>query len=182
MKRLITILTILATGVAGAMAQQAVAVLTHAGTTKTFDGYTALQDAYKEAASGDLITLSSGTFASVATIDKALTIRGAGMEYDSIYHTQATILEGDFTLALPDTETGRFQLEGVYNNYVIYYNYIQRNPQFVKCRLNAVTWAGYTKLGTDYSGQLIDASFFQCRIIGTIELMEKSRVSETGNP
>ena len=111
MKRLIILLAILATGVAGAMAQQAVAVLTHAGNTKTFDGYTALQDAYKEAASGDLITLSSGTFGSVATIEKAITIRGAGMEYDSIYHTQATILSGDITLNLPETESGHFTLE-----------------------------------------------------------------------
>ena len=176
MKRLISILAILAAGVAGAMAQQAVAVLTHDGTSKTFNGYTALQDAYA-ASAGDLITLSSGTFASIATIEKALTIRGAGMEYDSIYHTQATILEGDFTLALPDTETGRFQLEGIYHGGTIFYNYVQKNPQFIKCRLGSITGTSYTVLGTDYSSQIVNANFFHCRISADLICYANSSIS-----
>ena len=177
MKRLIFILAILATGVASAMAQQAVAVLTHAGTTKTFDGYTALQDAYKEAASGDLITLSSGTFASVATIEKALTIRGAGMEYDSIYHTQATILEGDITLDVPQSESGHFQLEGIWHDNVFYYTHVQNNPQFTKCRLKSFKYAQYSELGSNYIGRVVNAHFFQCKIVFNLDCQENCSIS-----
>lgn len=177
MKRLIIILAILATGVASAMAQQAVAVLTHGTTTKTFDGFTALQDAYKEAASGDLITLSSGTFGSVATIEKAITIRGAGMEYDSIYHTQATILSGDITLDLPETETGRFQLEGIYHDNIVYYSHVQKKPQFIKCRLRGFLTTKYTELGTDYMSRVIDAYFFHCRVARAIDCWDNCSIS-----
>lgn len=177
MKRLISILAILAAGVAGAMAQQAVAVLTHDGTSKTYQGYTALQDAYAASASGDLITLSSGTFASIATIEKALTIRGAGMEYDSIYHTQATILQGDFTLALPETETGRFQLEGIYHDNTLYYKYNLQNPQFVKCRFAGITDTNYEKLGTTYTSTMKNANFFHCKIVSYIDCSDNSSIS-----
>ena len=177
MKRLILILAILATGVAGAMAQQAVAVLTHAGTTKTFDGFTALQDAYAEAASGDLITLSSGTFGSIATIEKAITIRGAGMEYDSIYHTQATILSGNITLNLPETESGHFTLEGIYHNNLFYYSHVQKNPHFIKCRLWDFLCSDYEVLGTRYTSRVIDAYFLQCRVVAAIDCWDDCSIS-----
>ena len=47
-------------------------MLTHGTTTKTFSGYNALRNAYKEAASGDLITLSSGSFRAVDTVKVAV--------------------------------------------------------------------------------------------------------------
>lgn len=176
-KRLFFTLVLLTTGVFGAMAQQTLAVLTHGGTTKTFDGYNALQDAYAEASSGDLITLSSGTFGSITTIEKAITIRGAGLAYDEDYHSQPTIISGNMTLALPATETGRVLIEGIFHNDILYYKEGQKNPQFVKCRLFDVDRLEYTELGTKKYGKMTGAHFLQCKIVKRIKLNENSSAS-----
>ena len=176
-KRLFFTLVLLTTGVFGAMAQQTLAVLTHGTTTKTFDGYNALQDAYAEASSGDLITLSSGTFGSITTIEKAITIRGAGMAYDEDYHSQPTIISGNMTLALPATETGRVLIEGIFHNDILYYKEGQKNPQFVKCRLGSVDRLEYIDLGTRTYGKMTGAHFLQCKIVKGIRLNVKSSAS-----
>ena len=160
-----------------AMAQQAVAVLTHDGTSKTFNGYTALQDAYAASASGDLITLSSGTFGSISTVGKAITIRGAGMAYDSIYNTQPTIISGNIILNIPDTETMQFLMEGVFHNDIVYYKHTQHKPQFVKCRLYDVDRLEYTELGTKETGKMVDANFLQCKIVCNFRLNKNSSAS-----
>ena len=114
MKKLMLILVALLASSAIATAQEALAVLTHGGTTKTFTGYYALRNAYGSAADGDLITLSSGTFGAT-NIAKTVTIRGAGMRYDPTYDMQPTILDGDFSLVVPDSSTGTVQIEGIYH-------------------------------------------------------------------
>lgn len=58
------------------------ATLNHEGTISTFYGARALQQAHQAAASGDVITLSSGTF-QAENITKAVTVRGAGMDVTS---------------------------------------------------------------------------------------------------
>lgn len=160
-----------------AKAQQAVAVLTHEGTSKTFSGYNALQNAYKEAAHGDLITLSSGTFGAVETIEKAVKIRGAGMEADTVYHTSPTILVGDIILNIQDAGDNHFRLEGIYNNNVIYYMKDQSAPEFIKCRLNTITKGNYEELGQTYYGKVINAMIFHSRILGYIACTEGSTIT-----
>lgn len=166
MKKLMLILVALLASSAIATAQEALAVLTHGGTTKTFTGYYALRNAYGSAADGDLITLSSGTFGAT-NIAKTVTIRGAGMRYDPTYDMQPTILDGDFSLVVPDSSTGTVQIEGIYHTGVIYYNnYAQRSPKFIKCRLYKF-WPG-TYTGSDgksYTGTIKDAQFLHCRIV-----------------
>lgn len=152
-----------------AKAQQAVAVLTHEGTSKTFSGYNALQNAYKEAAHGDLITLSSGTFASVSDIEKAVKIRGAGMEMDTIYNVAPTILSGDMNLKVADSGNYKFRLEGIYTNSNIYY-YTHQQPEFVKCRLS------YFKFAIPAS-TLYNALFYHCRIVSAFQIQANSSVT-----
>lgn len=57
-----------------------IATLQHEGEFTHYYGATALQSAYDAAVDGDTITLSSGTFTSPGTIDKGITLRGAGVE------------------------------------------------------------------------------------------------------
>lgn len=147
-----------------AIAQQLVAVLTHEGTSKSFNGYHALQEAYEEATHGDLITLSSGSFGAVTTIEKAIKIRGAGMEADTLYHTGPTTIVGDMTLAIPNDGTNHFCLEGIFHDNTIYYSKNLVKPEFVKCRLSDINRATYTEQGNTYYGRIQDALFYHCKI------------------
>lgn len=132
------------------------ATLSHDGNIKTFYGAKALIEAHSAAENGDVITLSSGSF--VATnIEKALTIRGAGMEVDSINGTLPTILTGNFAINIPDTVSERLTLEGVYSNHTISYSGTLNKPMFLKCRISEI------KQGRE-NHNMIDASFVHCRI------------------
>ena len=155
-------------------AQQAVAVLSHDGTSKTFNGYNALQAAYAEAANGDLITLSSGTFGAVANIEKAIKIHGAGMEMDTIYHTGPTMIVGDMRLNITDDGTNRFRLEGVYYYNNIAYMKNQIRPEFIKCRLYNIYGGKYTQQGTTYYGTIKDALFYHCKVMSELVCCENS--------
>lgn len=61
----------------------------------TFYGANALVNAHNAAQSGDVINLSSGNFSSTRIV-KSITLRGMGMEMDSINNIQPTTLIGDF--------------------------------------------------------------------------------------
>lgn len=176
-KRLILCFCVIVMGITGIKAQQTVAVLTHEGTSKTFSGYNALQEAYQEAANGDLITLSSGTFGSVAKIEKALKIRGMGMEADTIYNTSPTIISGDMMLAITDGGDNNFRMEGIYHANTISYIYSQKNPEFIKCRLNSVTRGTYLKSGDSYYGAIVGALFYHCKVASDLECAENSSIT-----
>ena len=168
MKKLIMLICAVVTGVTMANAQQAVAVLTHSGTSKTFSGYTALQEAYAEAVSGDLITLSSGSFGAVEVIEKAIKIRGAGMEMDKEYGTGSTAIVGDMTLDIASSSSAsHFTLEGV-NAANIYYNHTQSHPQFSKCILKGVLRGSYSESGKSVYGTVEDATFYHCKITNSV--------------
>lgn len=96
------------------------ATLNHEGTISTFYGTLALRQAHAAAVSGDVITLSSGTFLST-DITKAVTIRGAGMEVTKAYDivNEPTVLTGDFKIKIPAEDTGRLTLEGIFHNETI---------------------------------------------------------------
>mgnify|MGYP004505043253 CR=1 FL=1 len=137
------------------------ATLSHDGNIKTFYGAKALIEAHNAAENGDVITLSSGSF--VATdIEKALTIRGAGMEADSVNGTLPTIITGSFNIQIPDTVSERITLEGIYNNQTIRYNCTLNKPMFLKCR--------FAELRSANGNKIIDASFIHCRITEKIYL------------
>ena len=116
-----------------------IATLFHDGDIKTFYGTGALRSAHAAAVHGDVITLSSGSF-TATDIKKAVTLRGAGMEYDSISVTEPTIISGDFSIQIASDSTlqnNNLVMEGIYHNAdgVITVNGSLANPQFVKCRL-----------------------------------------------
>ena len=106
-----------------------VATLSHGDEVTMFYGSSALVNAVDAAESGDVITLSSGTFEK-CDISKGITIRGAGAEGE-----KATKITGySLTISIPQSDSNRFILEGV--DYAGSYMYIygsSSNLYFIKC-------------------------------------------------
>lgn len=142
------------------------ATLNHQGSISTYYGATALGEAYKAAAHGDVITLSSGTF--VATnISKAITVRGAGMGIDTTQVVEPTVISGDFTIDIADSVSNKLTLEGIYSNHTITYKNL-RNASFLKSRLKSITYYNST------ISILKDANIIHCRIADLLRLANNS--------
>lgn len=113
MKKLLYSLIVLLAGTMGCMAQSAfVATLSHGSNLTTYSGADALSQAYTAAVAGDVITLSSGTFNAV-NIEKAITVRGAGM-YGSSNNVGPTTISGEMTINIPDGSAYVPTLEGLF--------------------------------------------------------------------
>ena len=141
-----------------------IATLFHDGDIKTFYGTGALRSAHAAAVHGDVITLSSGSF-TATNITKAVTLRGAGMEYDSISVIEPTIISGDFSIQIASDSTlqnNNLVMEGIYHNAdgTITVKGSLNNPQFVKCRLYEIK-CNYS-VGT--YGYMYYANFINCVI------------------
>lgn len=144
------------------------ATLNHEGTVSTFYGATALRDAHNAAVHGDVITLSSGSFVST-DITKAITLRGAGMEIDTLSGTEPTVISGNFSIQIADTVSQRLTVEGIYHNQTIYYKGTLTNALFLKNRLYIVT--------NSEAAALKNASFIHCRIADHLRLQANSSAS-----
>lgn len=136
------------------------ATLKHDETITTFYGARALKDAYAAATHGDVITLSSGSF-TATDIEKAITIRGAGMGIDTTQVVEPTVISGDFTINIAEETTAKFVLEGIYSNNIIRYGML-KNAMFLKCRFKRIERTG--------SGKLTNATFLHCRIAEMLAL------------
>ena len=137
------------------------ATLIHDNDIKTFYGASALREAHAAATHGDVITLSSGRFTST-NIYKAITLRGAGMEYDSVSVTEPTIISGSFNISVASdstTSNHSFRMEAIYHKNIITVYGELTNPQFVKCRLSTIKNIDSNAIG------LVNAQFIHCAIV-----------------
>lgn len=136
MKKLLTVLAILMATVTAAFAQDMqIATLSHEGTITSYTSANALRQAYEAAVDGDVITLSSGTFSSV-TIEKRITVRGAGMGVkinDSDPYIEPTVIKGVFEVKADGTAANNLKLEGLYFTDEGTFKGII-NAQFTKCK------------------------------------------------
>lgn len=108
MKKLIVLLVALIVSAMETFAQNAlVATLSHGSNLTTFYGENGFVDAYAAAADGDCITLSAGTFASVSSVEKAITVRGAGMKSDG------TVLSTSFDINMDELRSNPLVFEGL---------------------------------------------------------------------
>ena len=89
-----------------------VATLSHGSNLTTYNGIDALSEAYNAAAEGDVITLSPGTFNAV-DIEKAITVRGAGMMPLESNGNVSTSLAGSFSINVPTSSSSVPTLEGL---------------------------------------------------------------------
>lgn len=113
-----------------------IATLSHDGEISTFYGNSALREAHAAAQHGDIITLSSGSFTSV-NITKSITLRGAGMQVDTIAKTNPTIITGNFNINIPDSLEQRLTMEGLYFNNDITVSSL-KNASFLKDRIKNI--------------------------------------------
>lgn len=142
---------------ARAVAQSSLmATLSHDGQISTFYGATALQQAHAAANHGDVITLSSGSFAGV-DITKAVTIRGAGMEVDTVHAIEPTVITEDFNIDIADSVTNILTMEGIFHNQEIKVANL-KNAMFLKCRFNKFSYV------FSVSSVMKDLNFINCRI------------------
>lgn len=119
-----------------AFAQNSMATLNHNDTVSVYYGIGALRRAYTAAVDGDVITLSSGTFY-MSSIGKAITIRGAGMCYDSLTNAYPTILIDSGSTSYLYTNGSpnqKLEIEGIWCTGTLYAQSLQY-AVLRKCRL-----------------------------------------------
>lgn len=153
MKRIAFLLILLLSVSFVTFAQTQVATLQHGDDISVFYGATALIEAHDSAETGDIITLSSGSFAST-TITKAITLRGAGCESDSIAGTLPTIIPSSLEFSIEDDSTAFLTVEGIlFRMKVGARNYPLHNPKFIRCHFDGVF---------SETGEINNAQFINC--------------------
>ena len=142
-----------------------IATLSHEGEITAFYGADALKEAHEAAAHGDAITLSNGTF--VATdITKAVTLRGAGMQVDTVNNVLPTTIIGDFTIQIADTVTKKLTVEGIYHNHMITVKGHLEGARFIKNRFKI--FGAYSN--SISSGEIVNSSFLHCKITESFKM------------
>lgn len=168
MKKIFSLVVLFACAMIANAQSSMLATLNHEGTISTFYGATALREAHAAAAHGDVITLSSGSFTSV-DITKAITLRGAGMEIDTVAKIDPTVISGDFSIQIADSVSQRLTIEGVYNNHAIKYKGTLKNVMFLKSR--------FKDFVGDNNASMKNASLIHCKIANCIDLNANSSAS-----
>lgn len=128
MKHIVFFIAALALALGASAQTSLIATLSHEGEVTTYYNANAFIEAYDAAANGDIITLSAGTFAAPATIEKSLIIRGAGMMEED----DPTIITSNININLSSTEK-TLSCEGVIFKYVGFTGSGSYN--FTKCRI-----------------------------------------------
>lgn len=131
MKKLFLSLVAMMVATIGYSQKTTVATLSHDGEISIYYGISALREAHEAAESGDIISLSGGTFSSVH-ITKAVTLRGAG-----IGSTYPTFILGNFDVNVPDTVTAHLSMEGIRCTGEITMRGTFSNASFLKCQFNS---------------------------------------------
>lgn len=158
MKKLFSLLSMLSISMAVFSQSSLLATLSHEGDISIFHGSSALGDALAAAEHGDIITLSSGRYDAV-DIDKAITLRGAGMEEDAAKGIQPTRIVGDFTISVSEDVASGLSVEGIYNTEKITIVGIPNNTIFQKC--------SFYEIGCDISDSH-PLTIIHCKINGSI--------------
>lgn len=134
MKRSAFILALLMfAAVTNTFAQDQIATLLHGNDLTVYYGADAFIEAYTIAETGDIITLSGGTF-NGCDIDKAVTIHGAGYVYDELMMMEPTKFEGIIHFS-GGSETEHIIVEGVYFARAVLYDNLSF-AEFNKCLFN----------------------------------------------
>ncbi len=163
MRKELLLLLALAICALSTWAQTQVAALTHNGQVRLYYGADAFANAATAASHGDVINLSAGTFKGT-TIEKRITVRGAGMLPDEANATEATIISSVVTLTgnASSLESGQFtQFEGIdflADKALVASGVDVSGVVFVKCRLRNAYYSSGDKRFTD-------CHFYSCHIL-----------------
>ncbi len=144
-------------GMKNALAQTQIATLQHNDSISVYYGINALVSAHSAATTGDVITLSEGSF-NCCNITKAITLRGAGCRVDTVAHTVGTTVPGNFQLNVPASDMAFLTIEGILFPGEVRYVTLS-NPRFIRCNFN------YFKYSTSVGNVLMqNAQFINCLI------------------
>lgn len=135
------------------------ATLSHEGEITVFYGANALKEAHAVAQHGDAITLSSGSF-NATNITKAITLRGAGMEIDTLKNTYPTIINSDFSILIGDNVSEKLTIEGIYSDGNITISNGLNNASFLKNILGSIK---YTASGDTIQYQ--NNRYIHCKVV-----------------
>lgn len=169
MKKLLSMLVVMTAATMSFAQSSMLATLSHDGEISTYYGATALRDAYYASKHGDIITLSSGSFTAV-DINKALTIRGAGMQVDTVAKTYPTIITGSFSINIPDSVEQRLTMEGLYSDFTITVKGTLKNASFLKDRFYAINYQ-------NSNNRMKNLTFIHCKVKEKLSLPDESSAS-----
>lgn len=149
------VLLLVVVGTKNALAQNLVATLQHGDSISMYYGSNAFAQAHSAAQTGDIITLSSGTF-NPTTITKAITLRGAGCCTDTVTGINPTIIGSTIKANVTDDEHS-LTIEGIWLKDFWFVNI--NNPRFIKCN--------FSRIRSNYlygSSQMQNAQFVDCMV------------------
>lgn len=160
MKKIFLSLALLLSFTGAVFAQTSMlATLSHEGEITVFYGANALKEAHAVAQHGDAITLSSGSF-NATNITKAITLRGAGMEIDTLKNTYPTIINSDFSILIGDNVSEKLTIEGIYSDGNITISNGLNNASFLKNILGSIK---YTASGDTIQYQ--NNRYIHCKVV-----------------
>lgn len=140
MKKLFFSLVLTLTGVAATFAQSSlIATLSHEGNVQVFHGPTSYKQAMAVAEDGDVISLAGGIY-EATDITKGVTLRGSGVEKDTISNAYPTEIQGIFTINVPDS-CSSLVIEGVYCSSEVTLVKM-KNPVFMKSKFYSLSGSG----------------------------------------
>lgn len=151
-----------------------IATLIHDNEVTLYHGSSALKQALEVANHGDIIALSSGRY-DAANITKAVTLRGAGMEEDTITGASRTEIVGDFQISIESSTTENLAIEGIYHNSSISVKGVLTNAVLQKCHFY------YISSSNDNDDTITALTCFHCNIAGQIRLPKNSSASFIGS-
>lgn len=160
MKKLFFSLVALAVATMSYAQSSVLATLSHEGEISTFYGAGALKSAHAAAEHGDVITLSSGSF-QATDITKAVTIRGAGMQVDSIAQIYPSVVVGSFKIDVPDSLEQHLTVEGIYcDDNTVTVHHTLSNATFIKSRFYQFA----SMQSSNNYGYMKNLAFIHCKI------------------
>ena len=132
MKKFFLSMVVVLTGATATFAQSSlIATLSHEGNVQVFHGPTSYKQAMAAAQDGDVISLAGGIY-EATNITKGITLRGSGVEKDTISNAYPTEIQGSFTINVPDS-CSSLVIEGVYCSSTVTL-YKLKNPVFMKSK------------------------------------------------
>lgn len=140
-----------------------VATLNHNDVISVYHGQSAFADAMAAADNGDMITLSSGTYAGTA-ITKAVTLRGAGIGEET------TRITGTVNLSIPESVEEKLSIEGiVFPNSIARTENKVNNITFTKCEV-----AQFSMAAAYRTSSTVGWKFINCYISKGISIAQGS--------
>ena len=138
-----------------------VATLTHGENVTMYYGTYALRDAHNAAVSGDVINLSGGAF-QATNINKAITLRGAGIDAQ-----EPTIIVNSFNINIPTSDNGRLSMEGIRFGNNVELSGTLTNAYFLKCQIY--------NLAAYYDNPIIkNATLANCKVTNGLQISGNS--------